>query len=102
MIAAMPISGRSTLFFKMRGNAELTEAQKSDFIKWVAAVCNDCRDDDHRKFDALFQNAGQRRANRGAEKRLHQMGRGGLQCPDRNQIAASGSRPAAECRRAAN
>ena len=24
----------------MRGNADLTEAQKGDFIKWVAAVCN--------------------------------------------------------------
>ena len=40
IIAAMTITASSTLFFKMRGNAELTEAQKSDFIKWVAAVCN--------------------------------------------------------------
>jgi len=40
IIAAMVTSGSSTLFFKMRGNAELTEAQKGDFIKWVAAVCN--------------------------------------------------------------
>jgi hypothetical protein len=40
IIAAMTTAGNSTLFFKIRGNAELTEAQKSDFIKWVAAVCN--------------------------------------------------------------
>ena len=40
IIAAMTTTGSSTLFFKMRGNAELTKAQKSDFIKWVAAVCN--------------------------------------------------------------
>jgi hypothetical protein len=40
IIAAMVNTANSTLFFKMRGNAELTEAQKSDFIKWVAAVCN--------------------------------------------------------------
>jgi hypothetical protein len=40
IIAAMVTSGSSTLFFKMRGNAELTEAQKGDFIKWVAAACN--------------------------------------------------------------
>ena len=40
IIAAMVTAGNSTLFFKMRGNAELTEAQKGDFIKWVAAVCN--------------------------------------------------------------
>jgi hypothetical protein len=40
IIAAITTTGNSTLFFKMRGNAELTEAQKSDFIKWVAAVCN--------------------------------------------------------------
>jgi hypothetical protein len=39
IIAAMVTSGSSTLFFKMRGNADLTEAQKGDFIKWVAAVC---------------------------------------------------------------
>src|SRR5262249_49651372 len=30
----------STLFFKMRGNAELTESQKGEFIKWIAAICN--------------------------------------------------------------
>jgi hypothetical protein len=40
IIAAIGITGSSTLFFKMRGNADLTEAQKGDFIKWVAAVCN--------------------------------------------------------------
>jgi hypothetical protein len=40
IIAAIATTGNSTLFFKMRGNAELAEAQKSDFIKWVAAVCN--------------------------------------------------------------
>ena len=40
IIAAMTTSGSSTLFFKIRGHAALTESQKSDFIKWVAAVCN--------------------------------------------------------------
>ncbi len=40
IIAAMVTTGSSTLFFKMRGNVDLTEAQKGDFIKWVAAVCN--------------------------------------------------------------
>jgi hypothetical protein len=40
IIAAMVTTANATLFFKMRGNAELTEAQKGDFIKWVAAVCN--------------------------------------------------------------
>jgi hypothetical protein len=40
IIAAMVTTANSTLFFKMRGNADLTEAQKGDFIKWVAAVCN--------------------------------------------------------------
>src|SRR6266480_1131583 len=40
IIAAMVTTADSTLFFKMRGNAELAEAQKGDFIKWVAAVCN--------------------------------------------------------------
>jgi hypothetical protein len=40
IIAAMAITGDSTLFFKMRGNADLAESQKPDFIKWVAAVCN--------------------------------------------------------------
>jgi hypothetical protein len=40
IIAAMVTAGNSTLFFKMRGNADLTEAQKADFIKWVAAICN--------------------------------------------------------------
>jgi hypothetical protein len=36
----MTTNGSSTLFFKIRGNAALTESQKSDFIRWVAAVCN--------------------------------------------------------------
>jgi hypothetical protein len=40
IIAAMATTGNSTLFFKIRGNAALAEAQKTDFIKWVAAVCN--------------------------------------------------------------
>ena len=40
IIAAMVTTDNSTLFFKMRGNAELSEAQKGDFIKWVAAVCD--------------------------------------------------------------
>ena len=40
IIAAIATTGDSTLFFKMRGNAALTEAQKGDFIKWVAAVCD--------------------------------------------------------------
>jgi hypothetical protein len=40
IIAAMTITGNSTLFFKMRGNAELVEAQKGEFIKWVAAICD--------------------------------------------------------------
>jgi hypothetical protein len=40
IVAAMLTTANSTLFFKMRGNADLTEAQKGDFIKWVAAVCD--------------------------------------------------------------
>jgi hypothetical protein len=40
IIAAMVTTADSTLFFKMRGNAGLAEAQKGDFIKWVAAVCD--------------------------------------------------------------
>jgi hypothetical protein len=40
IIAAMAGTNSGTLFFKMRGNAALTEAQKGNFIKWVAAVCN--------------------------------------------------------------
>src|SRR5947199_10189348 len=40
IIAATVTTADSTLFFKMRGNADLTKAQKGDFIKWVAAVCN--------------------------------------------------------------
>jgi hypothetical protein len=40
IVAAMVTAANSTLFFKMRGNADLTEGQKGDFIKWVAAVCD--------------------------------------------------------------
>ena len=40
IIAAIAPASDSTLFFKIRGNAALTEAQKDDFIKWVAGVCN--------------------------------------------------------------
>ena len=39
IIAAMVTTANATLFFKMRGNADLAEAQKGDFIKWVAGVC---------------------------------------------------------------
>jgi hypothetical protein len=39
IVAAIAPSSTSTLFFKMRGDADLAEAQKADFIKWVAAVC---------------------------------------------------------------
>lgn len=40
IVAAMTTTGNSTLFFKMRGNAELVESQKGEFSKWVAAVCD--------------------------------------------------------------
>ena len=40
IIAGMVTTGDSTLFFKMRGNADLAEAEKGNFIKWVAAVCD--------------------------------------------------------------
>jgi len=40
IIAATVTTNDSTFFFKMRGNADLAAAQKGDFIKWVAAVCN--------------------------------------------------------------
>ena len=40
IIAAMMTTSDATLFFKMRGNADLAEAQKSEFLKWVAAVCD--------------------------------------------------------------
>jgi hypothetical protein len=40
IIAAMISGNGSTLFFKMRGNAALSEAQKAEFLKWVAVVCN--------------------------------------------------------------
>ena len=40
IVAAMAAGNNGTMFFKMRGNAELTEAQKPDFVKWVAAVCS--------------------------------------------------------------
>jgi hypothetical protein len=40
IIAGMVTTANATLFFKMRGNADLVEAQKGDFIKWVTAVCD--------------------------------------------------------------
>ena len=40
IIAAMSSAGGATLFFKIRGNAALTESQKSEFVKWVTAVCD--------------------------------------------------------------
>lgn len=40
IIAAMISTTDSTLFFKMRGNSDLTEAQKPEFIKWVAVICD--------------------------------------------------------------
>jgi hypothetical protein len=40
IIAAMVTTANATLFFKIRGNADLVETQKGDFIKWVAAVCD--------------------------------------------------------------
>src|SRR4030095_13002428 len=40
IIAAMLTTNNSTLFFKMRGNADLAEGQKGEFIKGVSAVCN--------------------------------------------------------------
>lgn len=40
IIAGMSNAAGSTLFFKIRGNASLTESQKTEFMKWVAAVCN--------------------------------------------------------------
>jgi hypothetical protein len=40
IVAAMMTTSNAMLFFKMRGNADLTEAQKGEFLKWVAAVCD--------------------------------------------------------------
>ena len=40
IVAAMMTTSNTTLFFKMRGNADLTEAQKGEFLKLVAAVCD--------------------------------------------------------------
>ena len=40
IVAAIVPGSTSTLFFKMRGNADLAEAQKPEFIKWIAAVCS--------------------------------------------------------------
>jgi hypothetical protein len=40
IVAAMMTTSSATLFFKMRGNADLSEAQKGEFLKWVAAVCD--------------------------------------------------------------
>jgi hypothetical protein len=53
IIAAMVTTDSSTLFFKMRGNADLTEAQKGDFIKWVAAICNAQTETQSRKMAAM-------------------------------------------------
>jgi hypothetical protein len=39
IIAAMILQEGKTSFFKMRGNAALTEAEKSNFLKWVSAMC---------------------------------------------------------------
>ena len=38
IIAAIVSGDGMTLFFKMRGNAELVGAQKADFIQWVGTV----------------------------------------------------------------
>ena len=38
IIAAMASKGDMTVFFKLRGNAELAGTQKDDFIKWVGSV----------------------------------------------------------------
>jgi hypothetical protein len=40
IIAAIAPAESATLFFKIRGNTALTEEQKPEFVKWVAAVCN--------------------------------------------------------------
>src|SRR2546423_10826692 len=40
IIAAMATTADAMLFFKMRGNADLTKAQKGDFITSIAAVCD--------------------------------------------------------------
>src|SRR5262247_3859395 len=40
IVAAMMTTASATLFFKMRGNADLAESQKSEFLKWVASVCD--------------------------------------------------------------
>ena len=50
IVAAMITANGSTLFFKMRGNAALSEAQKPEFLKWVASVCNG---QDHGKPDEM-------------------------------------------------
>jgi hypothetical protein len=39
IVASITPGSTSTLFFKMRGNADLAETQKADFIRWVGAVC---------------------------------------------------------------
>jgi len=38
IVAGIVASGDQTLFFKMRGNAELTESRKLEFLKWIETV----------------------------------------------------------------
>ena len=38
IIAAIVVHENMAFFFKMRGNAELVEAQKADFIQWIGTV----------------------------------------------------------------
>ena len=38
IVAGIASTDSMTFFFKMRGNAELVEAQKEDFVKWVSKV----------------------------------------------------------------
>lgn len=38
IVAAIVSRGDMTLFFKMRGNAELVSAQKEAFVKWIGTV----------------------------------------------------------------
>lgn len=38
ILAGILSSSDRTIFFKMRGNAALVEAQKAEFVKWIASV----------------------------------------------------------------
>ncbi|MEI6350079.1 MAG: hypothetical protein WCP06_03115 [Verrucomicrobiota bacterium] len=38
IIAAMASKADMTVFFKLRGNAELVGAEKDDFLKWIGSV----------------------------------------------------------------